>query len=136
MLCVSHKLEIETGRWKPDTLREERICKLCPLGKVEDEVHFIAECPTYGEIRNQYLGSTTYTNKENLFSERDPASVAAFLRKAYSLRENILDKNSEKYHIAKKEGLKMTIHRGPKTGLVCNVEKDGIRIKLKTVPIR
>ena len=136
MLCVSHNLEIETGRWKPDTPRENRICQLCPLGKVEDEVHFIAECPTYGEIRKQYLGSTTYTNIELLFSEKDPASVAAFLRKAYSLREKILEEKSEKYHIAHKKGLKMSIRKGPKKGLICNVESDGLKIKLKTVPIK
>ena len=99
-------------------------------------MHFIAECPTYGEIRKQYLGSTICNNIELLLSENDPASVAAFLRKVYSLREKILEEKAEKYHIAHKEGLKMTICKGPKKGLICNVERDGLKIKLRTVPIK
>ena len=46
----SHKLEIEVGRWKKLT-REERICRCCELGKVENETHFLFECPKYTQKR-------------------------------------------------------------------------------------
>ena len=46
----SHKLEIEVGRWKKLT-REERICKYCELGKVENETHFLFECSKYNQKR-------------------------------------------------------------------------------------
>ena len=134
MMCVSHKLEVETGRYQ-NIPREKRICKVCPLNKVEDEEHFITECPAYGEIRHQHLGSTNYTNLENLLSEIEPAVVAIFLRKAYTLREQLLEEQpAESYHVAQEQGLKLTIRKGPKTHVVSNVEKDGLRIKLKIVP--
>ena len=34
------ELRVETGRWS-GLQREERICKQCALGEVEDEVHFV-----------------------------------------------------------------------------------------------
>ena len=39
----SHKLEVETGRWR-GVSRDQRICKNCTLNKVEDENHFLFEC--------------------------------------------------------------------------------------------
>ena len=46
----SQRLEIEVGRWKKLT-REERICRSCELGKVENETHFLFECPRYMQKR-------------------------------------------------------------------------------------
>ena len=46
----AHKLEIEKGRYL-NINRNERICKNCKLGVVEDEAHFILECPVYSEHR-------------------------------------------------------------------------------------
>ena len=133
-MCSNHTLGIETGRHdnKP---REERSCQLCDIGETEDEDYFIMKCPAYDEIRNQYLGSTNHTDIKNLLSEREPLNVATFLRKSYTLREQILEEQpAEKYHIAQKKGLKMLIRKGPKTHMVSNVEKDGLKIKLKIVP--
>ena len=131
MLCVSHKLEVETGRYQ-DIPRERRVCKLCHLDKVEDEEHFITECPAYDTIREQYLGCNNLTDIKNLLSGSDALRVATFLRKAYALREQILDEQPvERYHIAKKKGLKILIRKGPKTRGVSNIEKDGLKIKLK-----
>jgi hypothetical protein len=42
----SHNLRIETGRHsKPKTPRENRICKLCTVGEVQDEIHVLLSCP-------------------------------------------------------------------------------------------
>ena len=43
-------LEIERGRWinLPEHMR---LCKVCILQKVENEVHFVCECPLYHEHR-------------------------------------------------------------------------------------
>lgn len=51
----SHMLEIEIGRWtKPHvTPRSERKCQLC--NSLEDEFHFILECPLYNEFRLKYI---------------------------------------------------------------------------------
>ena len=48
-MCSSHKLHIERGRHL-NIPREERLCQLCDMNKVEDEEHFILECPTYNQI--------------------------------------------------------------------------------------
>ena len=50
--CSDHNLMIETGRHKQLKI-EERICKSCHLRKIEDEIHFLLECPTYDNINNK-----------------------------------------------------------------------------------
>lgn len=51
----SHRLEIEAGRWhKPNkTPLENRKCQSC--NSLEDEFHFVLECPLYQEIREEYI---------------------------------------------------------------------------------
>ena len=46
----SHKLEIELGRWNKIT-RDERICRSCELGKVENETNFLFEYSKYTQKR-------------------------------------------------------------------------------------
>ena len=49
----SHDLEIERGRYgSKSTPVNKRICNLCSDGKVEDEFHFLIECPFYMHERN------------------------------------------------------------------------------------
>ena len=48
------KLEVETGR-KFGVVRNERVCKLCNSGQVEDEIHFLFSCETLDEIRQTLL---------------------------------------------------------------------------------
>ena len=51
----SHELHSEIGRWTvPKTPWVERICHLCENRKIEDENHFLLECPTYTHIRYQF----------------------------------------------------------------------------------
>jgi hypothetical protein len=47
-------LEIETGRWRSVPINE-RICKLCTLDRIEDEYHFMFECPFYEYTRETFL---------------------------------------------------------------------------------
>ena len=51
----SHRLEIEVGRWtKPNkTPIENRKCRIC--GTVEDEFHFLFECPLYIDLRIKHI---------------------------------------------------------------------------------
>jgi hypothetical protein len=45
-------LQVETGRrWRKR--RAERICKECTLGKVEDEIHLLEECPAWQKQRSE-----------------------------------------------------------------------------------
>jgi len=50
-------LRIETGRYEV-TMNQRgipvkfRVCQCCNLNKVEDEIHFLLECPLYITLRN------------------------------------------------------------------------------------
>ena len=66
----SHKLRIETGRHcKPKLLEYDRICQYCGLNEIEDECHFLLQCPYYTEERIQLfvviLGEDPQTILEN-----------------------------------------------------------------------
>ena len=51
----SHELHSETSRWEvPKTPWVERICHLCENINIEDEKHFLLECPAYTHIRSQF----------------------------------------------------------------------------------
>ena len=45
---------MEAGRWS-GLQREERICKQCALGEVEDKVHFVLRCEALSEERRNLL---------------------------------------------------------------------------------
>jgi hypothetical protein len=60
----AHQLRIKTGRFerkknqagKISILeREERVCLYCNLSKVEDESHFLLECPLYNHERSFFF---------------------------------------------------------------------------------
>ena len=137
LLCSSHKLRIETGRWKQDeTLREERICKICQTNKVEDEDHFIMECPAYDQIRRESaIDFENYTTTEAIFHVEDPVLVAEFLRQAYSMRDKITSDASDTYQIVEKSscGMKLRLCKGksiPGQMTVQKLTKDGLKLKI------
>jgi len=54
--CSNHRLEVECGRHaKPESVpRKDRVCRLCPLGVVEDEDHLLLVCPAHHDIRCKF----------------------------------------------------------------------------------
>ena len=66
----NHNLEIERGRHcKPVLPVELRTCKLCDTA-VEDEIHFLCDCPFFSEERNHL-----YRLRSNLDLENDFVSI-------------------------------------------------------------
>ena len=59
---------IETGRHKQLKI-EERICKSCHLRKIEDEIHFLLECPANDNIREEFLKKLIDENRSGLLEE-------------------------------------------------------------------
>ena len=60
--CSSHRLEIEAGR-RYKLIRtpvENRKCKRCDV--VENEFHFLFECPLYSELQRQYFDCFFFIN--------------------------------------------------------------------------
>ena len=50
----SHKLRIETGRYD-NIPREERLCNLCNCNRINDETHFLLDCPSFSSIRDMFF---------------------------------------------------------------------------------
>ena len=46
--------EIETGRWR-GLEREERVCRECSNGTIEDTCHWMMTCPTWGNLRQPLI---------------------------------------------------------------------------------
>jgi len=62
----AHKLKIETGRFNNKLIYvppELRICENCSLNKIEDEFHFLLECPLYEDLRVKLFTSISGNNK-------------------------------------------------------------------------
>ena len=51
--CSSHALEIEKGR-HTGSPREDRICRNCQNGTIENEEHFLINCLTYQPLRDHF----------------------------------------------------------------------------------
>jgi hypothetical protein len=49
----AHYLEIEQGRYI-NIPAEARLCPHCDQNKVENEIHFLLECPKYQNLRNYF----------------------------------------------------------------------------------
>ena len=94
----SHRLEIEMGRWaRPERIEfYDRRCKLC--NKLEDEFHFVLECPLYDDFRKQYIGQY-YFRRPSMFEfiklvsskrKSQVKNLATFIFKAFIARNKYL----------------------------------------------
>ena len=96
--CSSHRLEIEAGRFhKPvKTPIDESLCRICNV--VENEFHFLFECPLHLELRTQYIDKYFYENPNHfklktLFQsmrENQIKKLSIYICKAFDLRNSIL----------------------------------------------
>ena len=91
----SHNLAIETGRWvKPDKiLQENRKCTCCSLDKVEDEVHFVFDCPLYYQIRGEFYSDLFADNNRDmrsLFTIEKLSATGQFIKRCFDLRDSHL----------------------------------------------
>ena len=77
-------LEIEKSR-KHNIPRAERHCKLCNTGEVENEIHFILNCPALSHSRESYIKTLS---SDHSFMRRSPESKVKYLY----FNENLPDK--------------------------------------------
>ena len=66
--CGILPLRIETGRYvgeKP----EERLCKVCQSGQIENELHFLFNCVLYNDFRNNLLSAINQKDSFVLLSD-------------------------------------------------------------------
>ena len=73
IICAfrTHTLPIETGHYTRIP-RNERSCKICGSGQLEDEFHFCMECPPLNEFRIKFL-------PVNLRKQSTAINVCAYL---------------------------------------------------------
>jgi hypothetical protein len=90
----SHELHSETGHWAiPKTPWQERICHLCDTKRVEDEKHFLLECPVYTQIRSQFQNICHNTDLPNLLSHQNFSDLGTLLLMFFKHQNNILKKS-------------------------------------------
>ena len=101
-----HKLEIETGtHQRPKVDQDKRICRLCSISKVENEIHFLMQCNLYKQftrLRKDFHSSINFIDKQsaepsyiNLMSMKnqdDNIKLADFVSKMFLKRENIFNR--------------------------------------------
>jgi hypothetical protein len=76
----SHELQSETWRWSiPKTPWDERVCHLCDTKKVEDEKHFLLDCPAYTHIRSTFQNIDHTTNLPNLLTQKKYGDLGKLL---------------------------------------------------------
>ena len=82
--CSDHELEIERGRHKKIP-REARLCRLCGIGKIETEEHFLFECNFYDDIKTKI---SLYNENESLFSMPNTLYLGEFTMLALAKRRD------------------------------------------------
>jgi hypothetical protein len=89
--CANHKLQIELGRQVKPV--QQRYCKLCNLGAVEDEDHFSLVCPAYQNVRERFKSSlplTAITPLAELLSCQQQGILARFLVQCQTVKSELL----------------------------------------------
>ncbi|MCG8034648.1 MAG: endonuclease/exonuclease/phosphatase family protein, partial [Candidatus Thiodiazotropha taylori] len=94
---ASHRLEIESGRWvKPNSIPViDRKCSNCSV--LEDEYHFVLECPLYTDLRKKYI-ARHYWVRPSMFkflellnsSAESIRKLSIYIFYAFSQRSNLL----------------------------------------------
>ena len=95
----AHALAVETGRWYRVPF-ESRICEYCALHDkcvVEDEQHFLFECPLYMDIRNQYQQCFVGTNSNlfSFFSSSRGDQLAPLIHSCFCQRSEFISNRSQ-----------------------------------------
>ncbi len=94
--CSAHALEIEVGRHRQNVPREERLCRLCSMGAVEDEYHFSLVCPALRHLRVKILPRyfchwPTALKLKLLFTEKYCVVFAKYIVIANQFRQELLN---------------------------------------------
>ena len=90
----SHELNSETRPWTiPKTPWDERICHVCDTKRVEDEKHFLLDCPTYSQIRSKVKNNCHNMGLPNLLSHQNYGDLGTLLLMLFEHRNTILKKS-------------------------------------------
>ena len=80
----SHWLGVESGRWQ-GLQREQRRCKRCECGSIDDAAHMIWGCPALVDQRLQHVELFSDSQRTiEAFLQQEPTELALFLRRCYN----------------------------------------------------
>jgi hypothetical protein len=74
--------------------REQRVCRVCKCGMMEDEYHVVFECSAYDHLREECGLSRIQGSMLRIWTDTDPYKVGAFLASVHSLRKSVLDQTA------------------------------------------
>ena len=87
----SHELHSETGRWTvPKKPWMERICHFYENMNIEDENHFLLECPMYTHIRSRFHNLRCNIELPILLTCQNYSELGTLLTKLFEHRNTIL----------------------------------------------
>ena len=95
-ICA-HKINLEFGRHR-NVERSERKCTFCNLNEIEDEYHFILQCPLYNEIRMKFI-KAYYRKRPSVFkltqllNNKELSNLGQHWLKANAFRDRLLERN-------------------------------------------
>ena len=103
LLSGTLKLHMETGRYKKIP-RAERLCNICDLNLLEDEIHFVFVCPRYVVPRKLLFDKVesietdfeelSYTQKLRILTEKYCKLFAKYLTDGWKLRQCCIYKST------------------------------------------
>ena len=90
--CGCHGLQVDTGRFV-NAPRDDRVCEVCKSGCVENEHHFLFDCPAYAHIR--YNHATLFHGIQTVSSvinSNNPKAclLGRYLRQCFEHRQSVL----------------------------------------------
>ncbi len=95
------QIQLETGRYKGDD-RAKRLCKICNRGVIEDQYHFVFECPAYSIRRGMFIervkdnianwDSLSNTEKFIELFQNHPRTLGKFVKDIFVYRKSTLYK--------------------------------------------
>ena len=84
---------------------DERLCTLCKLNNVEDEIHILCTCTAYSHIRSKYFpvfkqNIKNFVNFDifdkfiNILTFYDSKTIANFVQEIWNCRKTLLFKDN------------------------------------------
>ena len=92
--CGCHGLHVDTDRWAGSTKldRVDRKCLVCNSEAVEDEHHFLFDCPVYSPIRSKHVHLFQQVSSVSGFlNSLEANACGGFLRDCFTRRHAVLN---------------------------------------------
>ena len=95
------QIQLETGRYNNEA-RENRLCRICNRGEIEDQFHFVFHCPAYNDRREHFMNlmsdrapewiNMSETDKFVLLFKNHPRAFGRFIKDLFLYRKSLVYK--------------------------------------------